>query len=106
MNIPLAELLIDIEAQLRQLGQWDKVAPEADRPGLRSAVLRGYADVSRSGCSLSFCQHVYGMLGTGESCLRAAVSRQWLRNTYRGTGLSSWRVGGRSAESGRVTVLT
>ena len=30
MDSQIAELLIDIEAQLRQLGQWDKVPPDAD----------------------------------------------------------------------------
>jgi uncharacterized protein YqcC (DUF446 family) len=29
VNTRIAELLIDIEAQLRQLGQWDKVPPPA-----------------------------------------------------------------------------
>ncbi len=30
MDSQIAELLIDIEAQLRQLGQWEKIPPEAD----------------------------------------------------------------------------
>ena len=29
MHTQIAEVMIDIEAQLRQLGQWDKVAPSA-----------------------------------------------------------------------------
>ena len=29
-NTQIAEVLIDIEAQLRKLGQWDKVAPTAE----------------------------------------------------------------------------
>ncbi len=30
MNTEIAAILIDIEAQLRQLGQWDKVPPPAE----------------------------------------------------------------------------
>ena len=83
MNIPLAELLIDIEAQLRQLGQWDKVAPEADALASEQPFC---VDTLRlpQWLQFVFVPRLQIVCDSSENCLRAAVSRQWQKNTFAG----------------------
>lgn len=88
MNIPLAELLIDIEAQLRQLGQWDKVAPEADALASEQPFC---VDTLRlpQWLQFVFLPTVYGMLEEGRELPQGCGIAPMAEEYFRGTGLST-----------------
>ena len=88
VNTRVAELLIDIEAQLRQLGQWDAVPPparalESDQPFCVDTL------TLPQWLQFVFLPRLYTMLEEGESrpdrCGIAPMAEEY----FRGTGLGS-----------------
>jgi uncharacterized protein YqcC (DUF446 family) len=88
MQTEIAEVLIDIEAQLRQLGQWDKVSPSA-------AALASDQPFCVDTLSLPqwlqfiFLPTIYRMLEEDQPLpLRSGIAPM-AEEYFRGTGLSS-----------------
>lgn len=86
MHTQIAELLIDIEAQLRQLGQWDKVppAPEAlasEQPfSVDTLTLPQWLQ-------FVFLPTLYGMLETGQALPGRCGIAPMAEEYFRGTGV-------------------
>jgi uncharacterized protein YqcC (DUF446 family) len=87
MHTQIAEVLIDIEAQLRQLGQWDKVPPTAqalasDQPFCVDTL------TLPQWLQFVFLPTLYVMLEGGESlperCGIAPMAQEYFRGTSLG----------------------
>ena len=88
MQTQIAEVLIDIEAQLRQLGQWDTVAPSAqalasDQPFCVDTL------TLPQWLQFIFLPTLYGMLEEGQTLPERCGIAPMAEEYYRGTGLGS-----------------
>jgi uncharacterized protein YqcC (DUF446 family) len=88
VNTRIAELLIDIEAQLRQLGQWDKVPPpvhalESDQPFCVDTL------TLPQWLQFVFLPTLYTMLEEGRSLPGRCGIAPMAEEYFRGTGLGS-----------------
>ncbi len=88
VNTRVAELLIDIEAQLRQLGQWDAVPPaaqalESDQPFCVDTL------TLPQWLQFVFLPRLYIMLEEGESLPERCGIAPMAEEYFRGTGLGS-----------------
>ncbi|MEZ7952012.1 MAG: YqcC family protein [Halioglobus sp.] len=88
MNTQIAELLIDIEAQLRQLGQWEKASPEpsalaSDQPFCVDTL------TLPQWLQFVFLPTLYAMLRDERELPQGCGIAPMAEEYYRGTGLSS-----------------
>lgn len=88
MHTRIAELLIDIEAHMRQLGQWDKVKPSAealasDQPFCVDTL------TFPQWLQFVFLPTLYRMLEDGESLPERCGIAPMAEEYFRGTGLAS-----------------
>ena len=88
MNSQIAELLIDIEAQLRQLGQWDKAPPDASALASNQPFC---VDTLRlpQWLQFVFLPTLYAMLEEAQELPQGCGIAPMAEEYYRGTGLSS-----------------
>ncbi|MDG2047211.1 MAG: YqcC family protein [Halioglobus sp.] len=88
MDSQIAELLIDIEAQLRQLGQWEKEAPEADA---LASTLPFCVDTLRlpQWLQFVFLPTLYLMLEEAQELPHGCGIAPMAEEYFRGTGLLS-----------------
>jgi uncharacterized protein YqcC (DUF446 family) len=88
MHTEVAEVLIDIEAQLRQLGQWHKVRPTiealaSDQPfSVDTLTLPQWLQ-------FVFLPTLYGMLEEGQAVPERCGIAPMAEEYFRGTGLRS-----------------
>ena len=88
MNTQIAELLIDIEAQLRQLGQWEKTSPEpaalaSDQPFCVDTL------TLPQWLQFVFLPTLYAMLRDERELPQGCGIAPMAEEYYRGTDLSS-----------------
>lgn len=88
MQTEIAEVLIDIEAQLRQLGQWDKVLPSAaalasDEPFCVDTL------TLPQWLQFIFLPTLYRMIERGEPLPARSGIAPMAQEYFRGTGLRS-----------------
>ena len=88
MQTEIAEVLIDIEAQLRQLGQWDKVPPGAaalasDEPFCVDTL------TLPQWLQFIFLPTLYRMIEEGETLPARSGIAPMAQEYFRGTGLRS-----------------
>lgn len=88
MHTEIAEVLIDIEAQLRQLGQWDKVPPSpealaSDQPFCIDTL------TFPQWLQFIFLPTIYRMLRNGETLPARSGIAPMAEEYFRGTGLRS-----------------
>jgi len=88
MHTQIAEVLIDIEAQLRQLGQWDVVPPTvqalaSDQPFCVDTL------TLPQWLQFVFLPTLYGMLEAGENLPGRCGIAPMAEEYFRGTGLGS-----------------
>ncbi len=88
MRTEVAEVLIDIEAQLRQLGQWHKVRPTAealasDQPFCVDTL------TFPQWLQFIFLPTLYGMLEEGQALPERCGIAPMAEEYFRGTGLGS-----------------
>lgn len=88
MQTEIAEVLIDIEAQLRQLGQWDKVPPSevalaSDLPFCVDTL------TLPQWLQFIFLPTVYRMMEAGEPLPARSGIAPMAEEYFRGTGLRS-----------------
>jgi uncharacterized protein YqcC (DUF446 family) len=88
MQTEIAAVLIDIEAQLRQLGQWDKVSPSAaalssDQPFCVDTL------TLPQWLQFIFLPTLYRMLEEGETLPARSGIAPMAQEYFRGTGLRS-----------------
>ena len=88
MQAEIAEVLIDIEAQLRQLGQWDKVAPSAaalasDQPFCVDTL------TLPQWLQFIFLPTLYRMVEEGKTLPARSAIAPMAQEYFRGTGLGS-----------------
>ena len=88
MHTQIAEVLMDIEAQLRQLGQWDAVAPSAqalasDQPFCVDTL------TFPQWLQFVFLPTLYGMLEQQQDLPQRCGMAPMAEEYFRGTGLGS-----------------
>jgi uncharacterized protein YqcC (DUF446 family) len=88
MQTEIAEVLIDIEAQMRQLGQWDKVPPSAaalasDQPFCVDTL------TLPQWLQFIFLPTLYRMMEAGEPLPSRSGIAPMAEEYFRGTGLMS-----------------
>ena len=88
MHTQIAEVLIDIEAQLRQLGQWDREPPTAqalasDQPFCVDTL------TLPQWLQFVFLPTLYGMLQAGQTLPERCGIAPMAEEYFRGTGLGS-----------------
>ncbi len=88
MHTEVAEVLIDIEAQLRQLGQWHKVRPTAEA---LASDLPFCVDTLTfpQWLQFVFLPTVYAMLEEGQTLPERCGIAPMAEEYFRGTGLRS-----------------
>ena len=88
MNTEIAAVLIDIEAQLRQLGQWDRVPPPAEALASKQPFS---VDTLTLPQWLQFIllPTLYQMLDEGQPLPQRCGIAPMAEEYYRGTGLRS-----------------
>jgi len=84
----IAELLIDIEAQLRQLGQWDRLPPPADALASQQPFCVDTLTLPQW-LQFVFLPTMYRMLEEGQDLPGRCGIAPMAEEYFRGTGLSS-----------------
>jgi uncharacterized protein YqcC (DUF446 family) len=88
MHTQIAEVLIDIEAQLRQLGQWDKAPPTAQALASDEPFCVDTLTLPQW-LQFVFLPTVYGMLEAGQTLPARCGIAPMAEEYFRGTGLGS-----------------
>lgn len=88
MNTEIAEILIDIEAQLRQLGQWDRVPPSAEALASEEPFSIDTLTLPQW-LQFIFLPTLYQMLEEGEPLPQRCGIAPMAEEYFRGTGLGS-----------------
>jgi uncharacterized protein YqcC (DUF446 family) len=88
MKTEIAELLIDIEAQLRQLGQWDRISPSAEALASEEPFSVDTLTLPQW-LQFIFLPTLYQMLEEGQPLPRRCGIAPMAEEYFRGTGLRS-----------------
>jgi uncharacterized protein YqcC (DUF446 family) len=88
MNTEIAELLIDIEAQLRQLNQWDRVPPSAEALASQEPFSVDTLTLPQW-LQFIFLPTLYQMLEEGQPLPQRCGIAPMAEEYFRGTGLRS-----------------
>lgn len=88
MQTDVAEVLIDIEAQLRQLGQWDKVPPSSEALASGEPFCVDTLTLPQW-LQFVFLPTVYGMLEEGQALPERCGIAPMAEEYFRGTDLPS-----------------
>tara|TARA_R110000823_G_scaffold119998_5_gene244292 strand:- start:19686 stop:20015 length:330 start_codon:yes stop_codon:yes gene_type:complete len=84
----IAALLIDIEAQLRQIGQWDRVPPSSQAMASDQPFCVDTMTLPQW-LQFVFLPTIYGMLDAGEPLPERCGIAPMAEEFFRGTGLAS-----------------
>jgi len=87
-NTEIAEILIDIEAQLRQLGQWDKVPPSTEALASEQPFCVDTLTLPQW-LQFVFLPTLYQMLEAGESLPERCGIAPMAEEYFRGTGVAA-----------------
>jgi uncharacterized protein YqcC (DUF446 family) len=88
MCTEVAEVLIDIEAQLRQLGQWHRVRPTAEALASQEPFCVDTLTFPQW-LQFVFLPTLYGMLEEGQALPKRCGIAPMAEEYFRGTGLRS-----------------
>ena len=88
MQTEIAEVLIDIEAQLRQLGQWHKVRPSAEALASEQPFCVDTLTLPQW-LQFIFLPTLYTMLQEGQALPQRCGIAPMAEEYFRGTGLRS-----------------
>ena len=88
MHTEVAEVLIDIEAQLRQLGQWHKVRPPAEALASEQPFCVDTLTLPQW-LQFIFLPTLYAMLEQGQALPERCGIAPMAEEYFRGTGLRS-----------------
>lgn len=88
MHTQIAEVLIDIEAQLRQLGQWDMVPPTAQAQASDQPFCVDTLTLPQW-LQFVFLPTLYGMVEESEALPERCGIAPMAEEYFRGTGLDS-----------------
>ena len=88
MHTQIVEVLIDIEAQLRQLGQWDKVSPTAQALASEQPFCVDTLTLPQW-LQFVFLPILAGMLEEGQTLPERCGIAPMAEEYFRGTGLGS-----------------
>jgi uncharacterized protein YqcC (DUF446 family) len=88
MSIEIAEALIDIEAQLRQLGQWDKLPPTTEALASEEPFCVDTLTLPQW-LQFVFLPTLSGMLQEGQALPERCGIAPMAEEYFRGTGLMS-----------------
>ena len=87
MRTVIAEVLIDIEAQLRQLGQWDKIPPSTEALASEQPFCVDTLTLPQW-LQFVFLPTLYQMLENGQSLPDRCGIAPMAEEFYRGSGLA------------------
>lgn len=87
MRTEIAEVLIDIEAQLRQLGQWDKISPSTEALSSEQPFCVDTLTLPQW-LQFIFLPALYGMLEGGQALPDRCGIAPMAEEFYRGSGLA------------------
>lgn len=88
MQTEIAEVLIDIEAQLRQLGQWHKARPSAEALASEQPFCVDTLTLPQW-LQFIFLPTIYAMLQEGQALPQRCGIAPMAEEYFRGTGLRS-----------------
>jgi uncharacterized protein YqcC (DUF446 family) len=88
LNTEIAEVLIDVEAQLRQLGQWEKAPPSAEALASQQPFCIDTLTLPQW-LQFIFLPTLYRMLEAGEKLPQRCGIAPMAEEYFRGTGLGS-----------------
>ncbi|MEZ5573416.1 MAG: YqcC family protein [Halioglobus sp.] len=88
MHTEIAEILIDVEAQLRQLGQWDKMPPTAEALSSEQPFCIDTLTFPQW-LQFVFLPTLYRMMAEGEKLPERCGIAPMAEEYFRGTGLGS-----------------
>ena len=88
MRTEIAEVMIDIEAQLRQLGQWDKIPPSTEALASRKPFCVDTLTLPQW-LQFIFLPTVYRMLEDGQALPGRCGIAPMAEEFFRGSGLAS-----------------
>ena len=87
-TIPIADILIDVEAQLRQLGQWDRVPPSPEALASEQPFCVDTLTLPQW-LQFVFLPTLYAMLENGQNLPDRCGIAPMAEEYFRGTGLGS-----------------